>query len=106
MKNDPYVTGVIAAVLPFPMFVFTVLWSWILFFGIGMGLLNYDTVPAWMLGIELLPLMISPAFGIAGIIQGCLRIKQKRAKLGILLSFVGLLENCLLFCGIIYLGRF
>lgn len=104
MKNKPVVTGIIAAASPVPLLIFTVLWCWIWFFGIGLGLLNYDIVPQWIIVCSLLPLFISPALCLAGIIQGLIKIKTKRAWLGILLSATGLLENVgLIYCAY-YLG--
>lgn len=104
MKNKPIVTGIIAVASPIPLIVFTVLWSWIWFFGIGMGLLNYDTVPEWILVFALSPLFISPFFGLLGIVHGVLNIKLKRAWLGILLSALGLIENFILIYGMCYIG--
>ena len=104
MKNKPLVTGIIAVVSPVPLIVFTVLWSWIWCFGIGMGLLNYDTIPQWILICSLLPLFISPALGLLGIVHGIIKIKLKRAWAGILLSVLGLIENFILIYGMGYIG--
>lgn len=104
MKNKPVVTGIIAAVSPVPLLIFTVFWSWLWFFGIGMGLLNYDVVPQWILICSLLPLFISPALGLSGIIHGLIKIKTKRAWLGILLSVIGLIENFILIYCMYYIG--
>lgn len=110
MKNKPLITGVIALISPIPLFIFSVLWCWICFFGIGMGLLGYDSVPVWLLFCSLLPFIISLILGavvsVGGIVHGCIKIKQKRAWLGILFSVMGLVENILLICFIIYAGRF
>ena len=104
MKNKPLVTGIIAVVSPVPLIVFTVLWSWIWCFGIGMGLLNFDTIPQWILICSLLPLFISPALGLLGIVHGIIKIKLKRAWVGILLSVLGLIENFILIYGMGYIG--
>lgn len=104
MKNKLIMSGVIAAVTPVPMIVFTVIWSWILFFGIGMGLLNYDTIPQWILVCSFLPLFISPAFALLGIVHGVRRIKCEQAWVGILLSVLGLIENFVLIYGMYYIG--
>jgi len=93
MKNKPLVTGIIAVVSPVPLIVFTVLWSWIWGFGIGMGLLNYDTIPQWILICSLLPLFISPTFCLLGLVHGVIKIKLKRAWIGILLSVLGLIKT-------------
>lgn len=104
MKHKPLVFGILAAISPVPMFIFTVLWCWALFFGIGMGLLGYDTVPQWILFCGPLPLLVSPGLGILGTVYGCIHIKQKHAWPGICLSVIGLIENFLLIYGICYLG--
>ena len=104
MKNKPLVTGIIAVVSPVPLIVFTVLWSWLWVFGIGMGLLNYDTIPQWILICSLLPLFISPTLGFLGIAHGIIKIKLKRAWVGILLSVLGLIENFILIYGMYYIG--
>ena len=104
MKNKPFITGIIAIASPIPLSIFTVLWSWLWFFGIGIGLLNYSNVPEWILNVGLLPLIISPVLGILGIVHGFLKIKHKLAWLGIVLSVVGLIENCLLIYGMYYIG--
>ena len=104
MRNKPITIGIIAMVSPVPLFVFTVIWCWILFFGIGIGVLHYDTVPLWMQIVGLLPLLISPALGIGGMIHGFIKFKEKLAWLGILLSVLCLVENCLLIYGMYYIG--
>ena len=106
MKNRPYITGIIAVASPGPMFIFTIFWCWIWSFGIGLGILHYDKIPDWILFIGLLPLWISPLLGIAGLIHSVAKCKTKLAWLGILLSAMGLLENLLMLCGILYLSRY
>lgn len=104
MKSKALFTGILAVASPIPMILFTMIWYWIWFFGIGMGMMNYNTVPQWINILGLLPLFVSPCIGIGGIVYGCIRIKQKRAWLGVLLSALGLIENLLLLYGIIYIG--
>ncbi|MBE6670617.1 MAG: hypothetical protein E7593_00270 [Ruminococcaceae bacterium] len=104
MKNKPFITGIISIVSPIPMFIFTILWCWVWFFGIGIGLLNYDTVPQWILVLSLLPLLISPILCLTGIFYGIVKIKARKAVLGIFLSVAGLLENFILIYGMYYLG--
>ena len=55
MKNRPFITGIIAAVTPFPLLAFTTLWYWIWSFGIGLGLLGYDRIPDWIGVVGALP---------------------------------------------------
>ncbi len=104
MKNKSLTIGIIAAASPIPLIIFTAIWSWLWFFGIGRGLLNYDTIPTWILICSLLPLLASPAFGICGIIHGCTRIKEKHSFGCILLSAIGLIENFSMILGMYYLG--
>ena len=104
MKSRPLVTGIIAVASPIPMVIFTILWSWLCFFGIGMGILNYDTVPQYISIISLSPILISPILGLLGVIHGIVKIKTNKALLGIVLSVIGLLENFILIYGMYYLG--
>ena len=104
MKNRPYVTGIIAAVSPVPLFCFTVLWYWALCFGFALGMLQLDRIPQWISVISALPLFISPSIGIVGIVQGIIKRKEKLSWLGILLSIVCLVENFALIYCIVYLG--
>ncbi len=106
MENRPFVSGIIAAVTPIPCFVFSILWCWILSFGIGMGLLGYDTIPTWILVCSLLPLLISPVLALIGIVHSLVKIKQKLAWLGLILSVLGLVQNLGLLFMMIYLGQF
>lgn len=101
---NPLIFGIISVVSPIPMMVFTVLWSWVLFFGIGMGLLGYDTIPGWILVLSILPMGISPAFSLFGIVYGIVKRKERYSILCILLSALGVLINAALICGILYLG--
>ena len=104
MKNKPIFTGIIAVASPIPLIIFTAIWSWLWFFGIGMGLLNYDTVPQWILVCSLLPMLISPILCLLGIIHGIIKIKTSHTWLGIFLSVIGMIENFFLFYGIFYIG--
>ena len=106
MKNKSLVIGILAAVSVIPLFIFNIIWSWIWFFGIGMELLNYETIPDWILCISCLPIIISPIISVFGVAYGFIRLKEKRAWLGIVLSAIGLLENCLLYYFIFYFSRF
>ena len=104
MKNKPFITGIIAAATPIDLFIISILWSWICCFGIGMGILNYDRIPMWLGIFSLLPMLISPALGILGLVHSFIKIKAKLSWLGILLSCLCLVENFLLFTGMLYLG--
>ena len=104
MKNKPIVTGIIAAASPIPLYNFTIFWCLVWFLGIGVGLLNYDAIPQWMVVCALLPWLISPSLGLLGIVHGVIKIKTKRAWLGVLLSVIGLSENFILIYVSYYLG--
>ena len=105
MRNRSIITGIIAFLSPIPMVLFTTFWSWFCFFGIGKGLLNYDYVPGWIFICSFLPIFISPALGVLGIVHGFVKRKEKFAWLGILLSILCLVENYLLIYGIFYLAK-
>ena len=104
MKLRPVTTGIIAVASPIPLLMFTSFWLPMWYFGIGMGLLNYDTIPQWIQLCSVLPLFISPIIGVLGIIHGCIKIREERAWVGVLLSVLGLTENFFLLYGMYYLG--
>ncbi|MBQ7378543.1 MAG: hypothetical protein IJW70_02545 [Clostridia bacterium] len=105
MKTKSLITGIIAALSPFPMVIFTVLWCWTIFFGIYLGALDGPLpAPDWILVVSLLPLWISPLLGVAGIVHGIIDRKAPLAWLSIVLSVVCLLGNALLIGGMAYLG--
>lgn len=102
MKNRPFITGILAVASPLPVFCYTILWSWFMCFGIGMGLLQYDTIPQWILTVSLLPLCISPGLSVAGMIHGIVKRKEKLAWLGILLSVLALVQ----FAALVYIAGY
>lgn len=104
MKNTPVEAGIVAVASPLPLFFCTVLWSWILVFVIWMTILDFSHIPNWLLICSLFPLFISPGLGVIGIIHGIVKIKEKNAWVGILLSALGLAENLLLLFVIGYIG--
>ena len=104
MKNTPVEAGIVAIASPVPLFFCTVPWCWILVFVIGMTIFDFNVIPNWLLTFSLLPLFISPALGVIGIIHGIVKLKGKHAWIGILLSVLGLAENFLLIYCMGYLG--
>ena len=105
MKSKSLKLGIIAVASPIPMFLITALWSLLVFFVIGIGVLHYEsTTPDWLLGFSLLPLLISPLMCCIFIVRGIVKRKEHLSWLCILLSVVGLIENALLLMGICYLG--
>ena len=103
-KSRLKIIGIIAVSSPLPMIIITVLWFFILFFGVGMGILGYTSTPDWILLVGLLPLLFSPSFDIFGIVFGIIKRKEQHAVLCIILSAIGLLINFALLFGMIYLG--
>lgn len=106
MKNKSLITGIIAAATPIPCFIFSILFAWIFFFGLCMGVLGYDTVPMWLEMCSLLPLLISPIFTVFAIIHSLVKIKQKLSWLSLLLSVTGFAQNLGLVLLMIHIGRF
>ena len=104
MKNKSLTLGLISVLSPAPFFVLTALWFWMWFFGIGMGFLNYEIVPEWILMISVLPLFVSPLLGLIGTVLGIVTIREKYSLLGIILSLLCIVENFVLIYGIYYLG--
>ena len=96
--------GIVAVSSPIPLLSFTCLWSWIAWFGFGMGILKYETIPEWLLGVSLIPLLISPIICCVFLVLGIIHRREQHARLCIILSVIGLLENAALLYGLIYLG--
>ena len=104
MKNTYVEAGIVAVASPLPLMIFTSMWSVLFGIGFGIGVLGYTSIPEWMLYISLFPLLISPAIGVLGTVRCLLKIKEKKAWLGLILSLLGLVENMLLFYGCFYIG--
>lgn len=104
MKKRMLFTGIIAIASPIPMIIFTILWSWVLSFGIIMGLLGYSEIPDWGVNLGLLPLTFSPLFEIFGITLGIVKFKERFSVLCIILSILGLFINFALLFTMGYLG--
>ena len=102
-KINPMVTGIIAVASPLPLFVLTCLWGAV-FLATCFALLGYSDAPDWAMYVCTMPLFVSPALCVAGIIHGIVKHRTKRAWIGILLSVLGLLENFLLIFSAAYLG--
>ena len=96
--------GIVAVSSPIPLLILTCLWCWIVCFGFGMGILKYETIPGWLLGVSLLPLLISPVICGVFVVHGIINRREHYARLCILLSVIGLIENAAILFGIVYLG--
>ena len=105
MKMNPVKLGKVAVITPIPLLILAVIALWVIYFFVGMHILGYETVPFWLLIISELPLFISPLLCVFGIVYGVIKRREHRAWLGVLLSSLGLLENCLIFGCIIYVGK-
>ena len=103
MKNKSLSMGIVAFISPVPLLAITAIWCLIWSLGIGIGLLNYETVPIWILTISVIPIFISPTLGLIGTIRG-IKSKEKLSWLGTALSILGLSENAVLIYCIYYLG--
>lgn len=101
MKMKAVTAGVICAVSPVPLFLFTVFWSQVC---LALGFMIWDTVPDWLLCVALMPLAVSPLMGIGGIVYGVVRRKELLAWLGVLLSSLSLVMNAALWYGMYYVG--
>lgn len=86
------------------MCVFCMLWSWFWFFGVGIEIIGYETIPDWIMYLAEFPLLISPLFGIFGVIYGIIKGRKKYGKICIILSILGVLTNAVLLGIMFYLG--
>ena len=98
------ITGIVAFFSPIIVFVSTCIWSWLTFFGIGMGVLHYETVPEWLVTIGCLPLLIGPLMCCAFFVLNVINRKEDMARVGMLLSAVGAILNVLMIIGMCYIG--
>ena len=94
-KNKPLKMGIFAVCSPLPLVFFTMFWFMFLWGILSiLGVFSrYGTMPEWALCVGLLPLSISPLLGVAGIIHGIVKMKERLSWLGIVLSVLGLPEN-------------
>ena len=104
MKNTPVEAGKFALLSALPLLIVYSLCYCFVFLVIFVGVFGFDTVPEWMLVVSLLPLLTGPLLGVMGIIHSIVKIKEKRAWLGLLLSVLSLIENALLIFGMFYIG--
>lgn len=100
MRSKALTLGISAIKSVLPWFGMTILWVWIVFFGLFLTVLGYE--PPWANGLLLLPVLVSPAKGVYGVIYGLLHRTEERAWLGVLLSVLGIVLNALLWGGLDY----
>lgn len=103
-KPNLLTIGIIGATSPIPMLGVTVFWSWIVYFGLGFGLLGYSDIPDWIMYLGLLPLSFSPLFDMLGIVLGIVKIKEHHSILCIILSILGLAINFAMIFAMGYIG--
>ena len=96
-KHRSFLAGIFAAASPIPFFLI----SCFLAMMIGFELRN---VPAWQLGLGLIPFAISPICCCACLVYGIIRHREHLSWLCVLLSVLGLAENALLLYGMYYIG--
>ena len=104
MKNTPLEAGIFAALSPLPMFWVSVFVTTIVG-GIGFALLGASIAVKMFDYIPLVVFLLSPTLGVLGIIHSLMKIREKKALLGLLLSILCIVENALMFWGMYYLGR-
>ena len=89
MNNRSLRLGVWSVLTIFPCFIITALWS--------MVLLSFvEALPYWMNFLALLPAFISPGIGVAGLVTGIRHWNAHRARLGAVISLLGIAGNALL----------
>ena len=92
MTNRSLRLGVWSVLTIFPCFIITALWS--------MVLLSFvEALPYWMIFLALLPAFISPGIGVAGLVTGIRHWNTHRARLGVVLSLLGIAGNALCWYG-------
>ena len=104
MDRKHLTRGIIAVSSPILLLLFTCLWYWIVCFGFGMGILKYETIPEWLLGVSLIPLLIGPTICCVFLVLGIIHRREQYARLCIILSVIGLIESAALLYWMIYLG--
>ena len=95
MSNRSARLGVWSVLTIFPCFIATVLWSAVLLSCLGVP----EEAPLWMGFLILLPMLISPGIGVAGLITGIRRWKEHHSLLGVALSLLGIAGNILFWYG-------
>lgn len=107
-KLSPLGVGLFGFLAPIPVLVLSIVAVWLLFFGVGFGLLGYETLPDWFTVLSVLPSLLSvlvmPAIQILGIVLGAMKRREKHGILCIVLSALGLAGNSLMWVGILYAG--
>lgn len=107
-KLSPLGVGLFGFFAPVPVLLLSTVAVWLLFFGVGLGLLGYETIPDWFTILSVLPALLSmlvvPAIQILGIVLGIMKRREKHSILCIVLSALGLVGNSLMWAGVLYAG--
>ena len=103
MHLRPLVSGAISVLMPIPMAIVTmmlglcVVWVWC-------ALFELDNIPSWFLVSVSGLLFISPVFSLLSTVYCAVKIRCKRAWIGLLLSILGIAENAGLIFFLYYVG--
>lgn len=103
LKN-PKVLGIVNFLLPVPMAFMTIVWAVAFTLVIGPSITPYEVAPPWVLAVDLLPLLISPALSIYGILFGIKQRSEPNGTFCIVLSSIALLINAVIIFALIYFG--
>ena len=88
----PLVSGAISVLMPIPTAIVTMMlglygvWIWC-------ALFELDNIPSWFLVSVSSLLFISPVFSLLSTVYCAVKIRCKRAWIGLLLSVLGIAEN-------------
>ena len=100
----PLVSGVLSVLMPIPIVIVTMMlglfvaWIWY-------ALFELDNIASWFLVIAVIPpLLLSPIFSIFSTVYCAVKIRCKRAWIGLLLSVLGIAENTGLIFFLYYAG--
>ena len=103
MHLRPLVSGVLSVLMPIPMAIVTMMlglygvWIWY-------ALFELDNIPSWFLVSVSGLLFISPVFSLLSTVYCAIKIRCKRAWIGLLLSVLGIAENTGLIFFLYYAG--
>ena len=104
MHLRPLVSGVLSVLMPIPIVIVTMMlglcvaWIWY-------ALFELDNIASWFLVIAVIPpLLLSPIFSIFSTVYCAIKIRCKRAWIGLLLSIIGVAESAGLIFFLYYIG--
>lgn len=98
MSNKSVRLGVWSILTIFPCFLLTLLWNALLL-AFCPSIPVAEGLPLWMGALLLLPVLVSPGIGAAGLVRGIRNRKECRSRLGMVLSALGIAGNALFWYG-------